>query len=408
MVDELRPITRDEYERWNRVPYAGFSNIPERAEVAGWEHQLEPERTLVAIEDGEFVGTTAVLTFEMRVPGGAMLPTAGVTAVSVLPTHRRRGVLSAMMRRQLKDVHERGEALAALWASESLIYGRFGYGMAILGERGRIERVRAAFRRPPPEESGGRVRLVQRDEARRRFPVIYARALEGHTGMVRHAETFWDTQYGPGPWEPQPEKSEPFLAIYQRDGLDEGYVTYRVSSENTRPRELEVRQLYAATPEAHEALWRFIFGVDLVDVVTARSRPVDDALPWLLEDPRRLERSVGDAAWLRLVDVETALAARTYAASGRLVLGVRDRFCPWNDGTYALDVESDGTARCARVGDPPDLEADVDALAAAYLGGTTVGTLARAGRVIEQQEGAVMAADAIFRTERAPWCALHF
>lgn len=410
MVDELRPISEDEHAEWNQVPYAGFSNIPEAGELAGWRERTEFDRTLVAIEDGQMVGTTAVNTYSMHVPGGAMVPTAGVTAVSVLPTHRRRGVLTSMMRRQLDDVRARGEVLAALWASETVIYGRFGYGMAIPQETWRIERVRADLAKPTPEEGAGQVRFVDRAQALERFPELYQRVVGSTSGMLQPPEGWWNAQYGEGGWSEVNQKEEPFRVVFERNGETEGFASYKVNGfDSARSiRELSVQSLYATTAEAHEALWRFIFGVDLVEKVTANHRAIDDALPWMLRDMRRLERDVFDAIWLRLVDVPAALAARTYSAAGRLVLGLRDEFCPWNDGRYVLGADEGGTGSCVTSEEAPELELGADALAAAYLGGVSFSTLARAGRVQEQVAGAVARADAMFRTERAPWTALDF
>ena len=410
MVDELRPIAEQEYERWNQVPFAGFSNIPEPGEIAGWRERTEFDRTLVAIEDGQMVGTTAANTNSMHVPGGALLPTAGVTAVAVLPTHRRRGVLTQMMRRQLDDVRARGEVLAALWASESVIYGRFGYGMAIPGEVWRIDRVRAEFAQPPRDEGARNVRFVDRAEALARFPAIHERVARSRAGGLLPPEGWWNSQYGDGEWKEEMQKQEPFLVIFERGGTDQGFASYRVrgSEGPVSTRELDVRSLHAASAEAHESLWRFIFGIDLVETVLARNQPIDDALPWMLRDIRRLRRNVYDGIWLRLVDVPAVLAARTYSTPGRLVLEVDDAFCPWNEGTYALEVAEDGSARCLPADDAPALALAADALGAIYLGGTSPVTLAAAGRIVEHEAGAVSRAEAMFRTDSAPWCALYF
>lgn len=411
MVDELRPITPDEFGRWNAVPFAGFSEVPLPAEVARWRARLEFDRTLVAIDDGDFVGTAAVNSFQMHVPGGAMVPTAGVTAVAVLPTHRRRGVLTGMMRRQLEDIRANGEPLAALWASESVIYPRFGYGLAISGESWRIDQVRAEFTRPPEEERAGHVRIVDRAEVAARFPPIYRGTASANAGMLVPRDDWWFSQYADGPWSETTAKWEPFLAIYEgADGADEGFVSYQVvrSEDHEHRRELRVTSLLASTPEAHEALWRFVFGIDLIDRVRAHNRSTGDPLPWMLRDQRRLERSVLDGLWLRLVDVPAALAARTYAAPGRLAFEVQDPFCEWNEGRYVIEATASGAATCTRSDEMPHLSLDVDDLAAIYLGGTSPTTLARAGRISEHMPGAVATAEAMFRTDDAPWCALDF
>jgi len=407
---ELRPIVESEYERWSQVPYAGFSEVPPPSQIAMWRARLEWDRTLVAIDDGDFVGTTAVNSYEMHVPGGAMVPTAGVTAVSVLPTHRRRGVLSAMMRRQLADIRERGEPLAALWASESVIYPRFGYGQAISGEEWTIDRVRAEFSRPPRDESGGRVRMATREDAAQRMPALFERVVEAHAGMLKPGADWWFAQYADGPWAEAATKEEPFLAIYERGGVDEGFVSYDVSEFTgfRSVRQLDVQRMVASTQEAHEALWRFVFGVDLVERVHAKNRSAGDALPWMLNDPRRLERSVYDNIWLRLVDVPAALAERTYSSPGRLAIEVADSFCEWNEGTYVLEVGASGEASCTRSTEAPHLSMSADTLAAMYLGGTSPTMLARAGRVTEHLPRAVAKAEAMFRTDAPPWCVLDF
>ncbi len=407
---ELRPISESEYERWNQVPYAGFSEIPPPSQIAMWRAKLEFDRTLGALEDGDFVGTTAVNSFQMHVPGGAMVPTAGVTAVSVLPTHRRRGVLSAMMRRQLDDIRAAGEPLAALWASESVIYPRFGYGLAVSGEEWHIDRVRAEFVRPPNEESGGRVRMASREDVASRFEGIYERVVGAHHGMLQPPDSWWYSTWADGPWSEAAEKHEPFLAIYDRNGVDEGFISYQVT-DWTSPRggrQLDVQRLIASTSEAHEALWRFAFGVDLVDRIHARNRSVGDALPWMLRDQRQLERSVFDMIWLRLVDVPRALEARTYSTPARLVIEVADTFCPWNEGTYILESDASGAASCTPTDEAPHLSLSASDLGAIYLGGTSPTTLARAGRVTEQLPGALAKAEAMFRTDAAPWCDLDF
>ena len=410
MALELRPIADHEYDRWNAVPSAGFSETLDPGHISNWRAKLELDRSLVAIEDGDFVGTTAVNSFQMHVPGGAMVPTAGVTAVSVLPTHRRRGVLTAMMRRQLDDIRGAGEPLAALWASESLIYPRFGYGLAISGEEWTIDRVRAEFARPPSDEAGGRVRMAPRDDVAARFPAIFARTTEAHHGMLRPGDPWWFSTWAEGPWSDALSREEPFHAIYERDGVDEGFISYRVSDVAGPPsvRELGIKRLLAATPEAHEALWRFAFGIDLVDRIRARNQGTGDALPWMLRDQRRLERRVYDMIWLRLVDVPAALEARTYAIPARLVIEVADPFCDWNEGTYVLESDASGDATCTRADEPPHLSLAASDLAAIYLGGTSPTTLARAGRIAEHLPRAVAKAEAMFRTDADPWCALDF
>ena len=111
---------------------------------------------LAAVDEGRIVGGAGAFSFRTTVPGGAVVPSAGVTVVGVLPTHRRRGILRSMMRLQLDDAHERGEALATLFASEETIYGRYGYGRATLALELKISRIRGAYR---PVKTVSRIRI---------------------------------------------------------------------------------------------------------------------------------------------------------------------------------------------------------------------------------------------------------
>src|SRR6185503_18593563 len=102
-------------------------------------------RALAAYDGDEPVALTGAYRFDLSIPGGE-LPCAGVTWVGVIPTHRRRGILRDLMRRELEDVHSWGEPIAALWASEAAIYGRFGYGHAAPNGQAKSDRARFALR----------------------------------------------------------------------------------------------------------------------------------------------------------------------------------------------------------------------------------------------------------------------
>jgi predicted acetyltransferase len=332
------------------------------------------------------------------------LPTAGVTWVSVKPTHRRRGILGQMMRRQLSDVRERGESIATLWASESIIYGRFGYGLAADTVELEIERTRTAINHEPP--SSGRVRFIDRDQALASWPAIYDAVRAAHPGLHSRTEAWWkdkalpeqDRQGGGG-------FSGRFFVQYEEEGRPLGYVRYRVrgGGENGLANgTLAVQELMAATDGAYAALWRYVFGVDLVGTIVARLRRSDEPLRYMLADPRRLLRRPGDSLWVRLVDPVVALEARRYAAEGRVVLDVRDTFCPWVEGRFELEGGPDG-ARCRASQAEPDLTLTAADLGAAYLGGARFSTLSRAGRV-EGDVKALRRADTMFSWEPPPWC----
>ena len=391
---EIRPITEDEYEEWARpIPRAFGQPDVDAASIPVYRATVEFDRSLAALDAGRIVGGALAYSWEMTVPGGSA-PLADVDAVAVLPTHRRRGILTRLMERQLRDVHERGEPLAALTASESSIYGRFGYGIAAHTEDWEIGREQTAF--AIPVEVPGRVVFVEKDEARKLFPGIYDRVRSERIGMTGLQDYWWDPYFADLP-EWRRGHSAAFYIVYEEDGLPLGYAVYRLK-EGT----LSVQELVAATDEAYAALWSYCFGVDLISSIRARRRATDEPLPWMLAAPRKLERKVRDHVWLRLVNVAEALAARRYDQEDSLVLDVEDSFCEWNEGRFELVGGPDG-AECRTSNKKPDLALSAADLAATYLGGVRFTTLASAGRVEELTPGAAQRADAMFTTPHQPW-----
>jgi predicted acetyltransferase len=332
---------------------------------------------------------------------------AGVSAVGVLPTHRRRGILTALMRRQLDDVRERGEPFAGLYASEGAIYGRFGYGLAILSGRIEADRDRAIF--VNRVDDIGSLRMVDHDEALREMRPVYDRVRAARPGMLTQTDSWWTHEYSdPERW--RDGASALFYVLHEVAGSVDGYTTYRIKSDWTQGipgSSALVRDLVAESPATYAALWRFIFGLDLIKTVGAWGRPADEPLMHMVTEPARLRFQLADGLYLRLVDVAAALVGRRYRAEGSLVLDVRDGFCPWNDGRYLLDGGPEG-ATCRSTDREPDLTLSVTDLAAVYLGGTELRTLASAGRVIEEQRGAISTAAAMFGADEAPWSMLHF
>ena len=364
-----------------------------------WLRNFELDRMLAAFVEGAIVGGAGAFTFDLTVPGG-MLPCAGVTIVGVLPTHRRRGILRAMMRAQLDDVRERGEPLALLWASEAAIYRRFGYGLASLSAAIEVPRERTAFREPL--EPAGRLRHVGFDEALELFPQAYDRVQRATPGMFARGRSWWEARRLYDPENRRQGGGEHVRSVLEVDGRVDGYALYRLHwsmDGGVATTTMNVIEAVAATPEATAALWRYLLDVDWVATIKADLLPVDHPLLLLLAEPRRAGFRLGDALWLRLVDVGAALSGRGYARDGRIVLDVRDSFCPWNDGRWTLEG---GEAR--RGGGDADLSLDVQDLASVYLGGFTFAELGRAGRVEEVRPGAVRDADELFRSEVAPWC----
>jgi predicted acetyltransferase len=375
-----------------------FGGWPDEEGAARFARMLPQKRTHAALDGDLVVGGAGAFPFTMTVPGGEV-GCAGVTVVGVLPTHRRRGVLTELMRTQLADIHERGEPIAALWASEEAIYGRFGYGLASLAGEIQLPRTHANLRNGAGP--GAVVSLVAVDEAQERLPAIYERVRLQTPGMYARTPEWWELRQIADPPEQRAGGGEKTFAVVDLDGRDAGYAIYRMRmswESGVSTGVLDVIEALADTPEATREVWRFLLGLDWVASVKARLLPVDHPLFHLLVYPRRMQYRVGDGLWVRLVDVEAALAARSFAGDGAATLELTDELCAWNEGAWT--VSAGGVAR----GGEPELRLDVQALASVYLGGFTFAELARALRVEELREGALARADALFATALRPWC----
>jgi len=382
-------------------------SLPTDEELTISREITEFDRTLAFFDGREMVATAGIFTYEMTVPGGAALPCAGVTRVSVLSTHRRRGLLTAMMRRQLEDIHERGEPLAALYASEAPIYGRFGYGLGTYQAAVEIERSHMAFARKAT--GSGRLSMVDVPTAVQTFTRVWEQARPKQPGMLTFDDRWMRTQLAD--LEMRREGASPhYRVLYQAGEEPSGFAIYRIKMDwdASGPNGmLRLEMLVAATAEAYAALWGHVLGVDLMARVSAEMRPVDEPLRFLLADSRQPKTRIEDGVWLRLVDIAAALAGRRYAVEGRLALRVRDPFCPRNDGSYEL-IGGPAGAECQPTTRSPDLTLDAADLAALYLGANRFRTLFEAGRIEEHRPGSIARADAMVAAERAPWCPSHF
>ena len=349
------------------------------------------------------VGTATSFPCRMAVPGGAVLDTAAVTQVGVRADHTRRGLLSALMRAQLDDVAARGEALAALHATEARIYGRFGYGVATRAQSVRVRRSGRGLR--PAVPAVGEVRLVTPDEIGPVSADLHERIALDRPGMITRGETWWRS---PAEWARREQRSV-VAAVHTGPDGDDGFVVAASGKGDFAARPLQVEDLHADSVTAAAALWRFLLDVDLVGEVTAWARPLDDPIDLLLADPRDLTvTGVEDELWLRLVDVPAALAARGFAAAPPVLLGVHDTLRETNAGVYRI---AGGTAeRVEPLGGPvaPELECDVAGLAMAYLGDRRPAELAAAGWWTVHDPAALERADAAFTTATVPWCGTMF
>jgi predicted acetyltransferase len=376
-----------------------FGSVPDDELWGSYGQLFELDRMHIAWDGSTVAGAASAFSFDMSIPG-ATVPTAGVTVVGVFPTHRRRGVLSALMREQLDDVHRRGEPMAALWASEEPIYPRFGYGLASLSATLRIDRERTAFR--PGVEARGRVRLVSAQEAARIFPEIYERVRREVPGMLSRSPLWWEVRHLSDPKNQRGGGGVKNYAVLELDGRDAAYATYRFHQkweEGSAVGRAAVLSAIGDSPQATAEIWRFLLDLDWTAVIETTMLPVDHELLLLLQQPRRARLRIGDALWVRLVDVEAAFAARSLNDGEPVVLELEDAFCSWNTGRYELSPE--GLTRTTAA---PELRLTAEHLACTFLGGFTMTDLHRALRVEELVPGACRRADVLLATPRKPWC----
>jgi predicted acetyltransferase len=414
----IRPVSAEEFDAFNTVDLHAFHGSPlseeDRQMVVA---RLEFDRSLAAFDGATPVGTAGAYSFQLTVPGFRTLPAAGITWVSVLPSHRRRGILRSLMRRQLADVAERGEPLAVLWASESVIYFRYGYGRAMWHADFTLYRGEGALLRTVPADDGLRLRLAEPTAALPELVKVYDAVLPSRPGFIGRNEPWWrgvvydppDRRHGLSPLH---------CLLAEDDSGPRGYALYsaenRWDSEASLPDSaLMVREMVAADAAASAVLAADLLSRDLTTEFRVRGRPVDDPLLYQLADPRRARPRLKDALWVRVIDVPRALEGRRYSAPADVVLEVRDDLLPSNAGRWRLTTadrsgSSGLSASCVPSSDAPDVVLDVAGLGAAYLGGTPFGALAGAGLVTERRPGAVRELSAALSWDVAPWCPVNF
>ena len=403
---EVRTITGDEYEAWTDAMMRGFlmEARPGQAEASRPHQDLS--RAWAAFDGTSIVGTLRSFASEITVPGGAIVPSAALTNVTMRPTHRRQGIMRRMIEPDLAASRERGEPVGMLIAAEYPIYSRFGYGPSTDHATYTVDARTARFTVDPP----GALEIIDGPTLRREAPALYERFRRATPGAIERNEHWWDvnlqivTVPGDKPWKG-------FNALYRNDqGESEGYVRYHTDGEWDARRPdvtLTVDELLSVTPAAYARLWRYCCEVDWVATVEAADRRVDELLPWFVEDARHVvQKWRADFQWLRVLDAATALGARRYLTPGRVVVEVVDPL-GLAGGRFAVDGGPDG-ASAAATDSSAGLTVPVDALGAAYLGGTTFRTLATAGRIDVHDDGSLAVADAMFRGEVTPWCTTWF
>ncbi|UNO40521.1 GNAT family N-acetyltransferase [Streptomyces sp. MST-110588] len=406
---QIRTVAEEDIPDWLQAVMTGFLRPPEvsKEDVEYRTAHHDPERTLGVFDAGRCVATFESFPQDLTVPGGARLPSDAVTRVTVSPTHRRRGLLTRMMDKDLRAAKERGDALATLIAAEYPIYGRYGFGPATGFTEWRIDVARARLdpRYAVPED-GGRVDLADGQQVRDLGPKLFDRFRDIVPGSVSRNETWWKRFTGQirlpsHPW------TEPFHAVYRSaSGEVQGIVTYTVDDkwEAKLPQNTAtVQQLIATTPAAERALWHFVCSVDWVTYVKTGVRAPDDLLPHLLGDPRAaVVHQTADYMWLRPLDIPRMLQARTYPVAGSLVLEVIDS-AGLAGGRFLLDAGPEG-ATCTPTTRPADIVLPVSELAPLYMGDESASRLAALGSIEAGRPSALVTADTLFGTGRRPWC----
>ena len=409
----IRAISEDEFPAYHAVSDQAFhSTRPPDESMRRELLTFEADRSLAAFDGTEVVGVAGAYSFELTIPGGTARA-AGVTSVSVLPSHRRRGILSSLMRRQLDDVHGRGEAVAVLFASEAGIYRRFGYGPGSQTAEFTIGRGEGALVADAPADPAVRLRITDPLAVRGEVAKVYDTVLPTRPGLFARDSRWWDDLLD----DPEYRRrgSTALRCVLAEDGTGpRGYALVRARPawhDGLPDAAIEVQELMAADPAATAALWTDLLTRDLTSKLTADLRPADDPLLHLLADPRRARARVSDGLWVRLTDVGAALCQRRYAAPVDVVIDVTDEFCPWNAGRWRLAVPPASaqplaglSGTCERTQAPAGVALPGYALGAAYLGGTRLAPLAEAGLVRELRPGSLAALSAALSWDPGPWC----
>jgi predicted acetyltransferase len=411
MTVEIRVCPPERFTEFLKSAEVAFSDDVSDDLIQRVEAVSDKERYLCAMENDRFVATSGVFGVGLSVPGGGDMPAGGITWVTVVPTHRRRGIMREMMRRMIDDCHRRGEPIAMLWAAEGAIYQRFGFGLATFTLNLEAETTAVGFTRDWPRE--GAFRLLPAGQGLELVTPIYEAARATRAGFLSRTPAWW---VGILPLVEKDAKGGEArrLVVYETADGPEAYAIYKTKSDwNARgPKSiLTLDEAMASTPRGTREIWRYLFEVDLVRTLKTWRLPFDHPIFALAAEPRRLGTTMGDGLWVRILDVAAALEGRTYGIDGHgnggLTLDLRDDYCAWNAGRWRLDA-SDGSARVARTDLEADLALDANDLACLFMGGYTATALAGAGRVVELRPGGLALADGLFPTASQPWCPQEF
>lgn len=413
MTIELRPVTDDNFSEWRKTVRHGFGEHVHPDDIVRLRNErVELDRLVAAVDtqSNRIIGTGGADSYWLTVPGGELVPMAGVAYMTTSVTHRRQGAFSNMMTYIHDVARERGDVISGLWASQSHLYGRFDYGLSINSYDWEIDPSFGEFSHFPAANANNadiKVSFIDADEADVVLPGIYERMHRQTTGSVNRTSGRW--RYQLFDEERVRQGASPlFFAVCEEAGEQTGYVSYRMRRQGDSDMgTLEVVEQVSATEVAHAAIWRFLLDFDLVGNITAINRPSDDSLWWMLSDPRRLRRKSHDALWVRLLDIPKALEARTYNSDGILKIGLVSDVQPESAGTYVIEID-DSRGSVKKTTDKPDVVMTPADLSALYLGGISSGPLFEAGRINEITTGSLAKLTGMFNTDSAPWCAHYF
>lgn len=405
---EIRPITDDEVEALCDAVVRGFGDDSDKEFPDRVRRSMPLDRTLAAFDGPDIVGTFGEYPLQVTVPGGAQLDMAGTTFVTVRSTHRRRGLLRAMMTQHLETIASRGDMLAGLWASEAPIYGRFGYGLATHGLTIKLDAARVDV---PVRDTSMRIDPIAADQLNEIVGPLWNSVAKRQPGFLSRDSTRWELIAA----DPEAHRGGASARrhVVVRSGDDVvGYVSYRQRPGWEGPVAtggVEIEVLISADVAAHSALWNHLTTIDLFANISYWNVAVDDALMVLATDVRQVKRTMHDAGYIRILDLPGALQARTYEVDGSLTLQVNDEF-GYADGTFSVEI-SNGKATVtpadAAADAGADLELSIEALGALYLGGSNAPQLAAAGKIMGDHE-MVAKLDRLMRTTTAPWFPYEF